>query len=178
MRKQERPASLYSFCRLLIELSERKDSEGASSSPDFVLCIGDDRSDEDMFTAVEHVTVAANGLEEVRLRGRGGLDANKMGTLVYWVYKRSVPEHDTHSCETTAPTASAYFTKLKLMRAELQAGRPPVRPSHSAAVESPTESGPASSTANPPTVANGRGSTHRKLVPLARIKIPSDQVMF
>ena len=69
-----------SCCRLLIELSERTDSEGASSSPDFVLCIGDDRSDEDMFTAVEHVTVAANGLEEVRFRGRDRLDANSMGT--------------------------------------------------------------------------------------------------
>ena len=45
--------------RLLIELSERLDDQGVSSSPDFVLCIGDDRSDEDMFRAVEHVTVAS-----------------------------------------------------------------------------------------------------------------------
>lgn len=46
--------------KLLIELSERSDSSGVSSSPDFVLCIGDDRSDEDMFRAVEHVTVPSS----------------------------------------------------------------------------------------------------------------------
>lgn len=51
--------------RLLVELAQRKDASGATSSPDFVLCIGDDRSDEDMFTAMEHVTVPANGLSEV-----------------------------------------------------------------------------------------------------------------
>ena len=49
--------------RLLIELSERRDESGASSSPDFVMCIGDDRSDEDMFRAVEHVTVASTSKE-------------------------------------------------------------------------------------------------------------------
>lgn len=35
------------------------------SSPDFVLCIGDDRSDEDMFATVEGVTVQAEGLRAV-----------------------------------------------------------------------------------------------------------------
>lgn len=47
--------------RLLIELSKRLDERGESCSPDFVLCIGDDRSDEDMFRAVEHVTVPSSG---------------------------------------------------------------------------------------------------------------------
>lgn len=56
--------------RLLVELAKRKDESGATGSPDFVLCIGDDRSDEDMFTAVEHVTVPANGLPEVRMQSR------------------------------------------------------------------------------------------------------------
>ena len=49
--------------RLLIELSDRRDESGASSSPDFVMCIGDDRSDEDMFRAVEHVTVPSSSKE-------------------------------------------------------------------------------------------------------------------
>lgn len=49
--------------RLLIELSDRRDESGASSSPDFVMCIGDDRSDEDMFRAVEHVTVPSTSKE-------------------------------------------------------------------------------------------------------------------
>ena len=51
--------------RLLIELSEHIDESGASSSPDFVMCIGDDRSDEDMFRAVEHVTVASTSKEVI-----------------------------------------------------------------------------------------------------------------
>jgi trehalose-6-phosphatase len=35
------------------------------SAPDFVLCIGDDRSDEDMFTAMEHVTFSPHLPAEV-----------------------------------------------------------------------------------------------------------------
>ena len=46
--------------RLLTELADKRAADGSLSSPDFVLCIGDDRSDEDMFTAVEHVTFNAN----------------------------------------------------------------------------------------------------------------------
>ena len=34
--------------------------------PDFVLCIGDDRSDEDMFLAIEHVTFSPHMPAEVR----------------------------------------------------------------------------------------------------------------
>ena len=33
--------------------------------PDFVLCIGDDRSDEDMFLAIEHVTFSPHMPAEV-----------------------------------------------------------------------------------------------------------------
>ena len=33
--------------------------------PDFVLCIGDDRSDEDMFTAIEHVAFSPHHTAEV-----------------------------------------------------------------------------------------------------------------
>lgn len=33
--------------------------------PDFVLCIGDDRSDEDMFLAMEHVTFSPHMPAEV-----------------------------------------------------------------------------------------------------------------
>ena len=36
------------------------------NAPDFVLCIGDDRSDEDMFTAMEHVTFSPHLPAEVR----------------------------------------------------------------------------------------------------------------
>jgi Trehalose-phosphatase len=36
------------------------------AAPDFVLCIGDDRSDEDMFTAMEHVTFSPHLPAEVR----------------------------------------------------------------------------------------------------------------
>lgn len=36
-----------------------------SQAPDFVLCIGDDRSDEDMFTAMEHVTFSPHLPAEV-----------------------------------------------------------------------------------------------------------------
>ena len=35
------------------------------NAPDFVLCIGDDRSDEDMFTAMEHVTFSPHLTTEV-----------------------------------------------------------------------------------------------------------------
>ena len=35
------------------------------NAPDFVLCIGDDRSDEDMFTAMEHVTFSPHLPAEV-----------------------------------------------------------------------------------------------------------------
>lgn len=35
--------------RILLELSSH------DSAPDFILCVGDDRSDEDMFTAIDHV---------------------------------------------------------------------------------------------------------------------------
>ncbi len=35
--------------------------------PDFVLCIGDDRSDEDMFLAIEHVTFSPHMPAEVRV---------------------------------------------------------------------------------------------------------------
>ena len=38
------------------------------AAPDFVLCIGDDRSDEDMFTAMEHVTFSPHLPAEVRMR--------------------------------------------------------------------------------------------------------------
>ena len=44
--------------RILNELSRR-------GPPDFVLCIGDDRSDEDMFTAMEHVTFSPHLPAEV-----------------------------------------------------------------------------------------------------------------
>ena len=37
------------------------------NAPDFVLCIGDDRSDEDMFTAMEHVTFSPHLPAEVSL---------------------------------------------------------------------------------------------------------------
>ena len=36
------------------------------NAPDFVLCIGDDRSDEDMFIAMEHVTFSPHLTTEVR----------------------------------------------------------------------------------------------------------------
>ena len=45
--------------RILNDLSRR-------GPPDFVLCIGDDRSDEDMFTAMEHVTFSPHLPAEVR----------------------------------------------------------------------------------------------------------------
>jgi len=35
------------------------------NAPDFVLCIGDDRSDEDMFIAMEHVTFSPHLTTEV-----------------------------------------------------------------------------------------------------------------
>ena len=35
------------------------------NAPDFVLCIGDDRSDEDMFIAMEHVTFSPHLPAEV-----------------------------------------------------------------------------------------------------------------
>lgn len=35
------------------------------NAPDFVLCIGDDRSDEDMFNAMEHVTFSPHLPAEV-----------------------------------------------------------------------------------------------------------------
>ena len=44
--------------RILNDLSRR-------GPPDFVLCIGDDRSDEDMFTAMEHVTFSPHLPAEV-----------------------------------------------------------------------------------------------------------------
>ena len=44
--------------RILTDLSRR-------GPPDFVLCIGDDRSDEDMFTAMEHVTFSPHLPAEV-----------------------------------------------------------------------------------------------------------------
>ena len=37
------------------------------NAPDFVLCIGDDRSDEDMFIAMEHVTFSPHLTTEVKL---------------------------------------------------------------------------------------------------------------
>ena len=37
----------------------------AGQHPDFVLCIGDDRSDEDMFLAMEHVTFSPHMPAEV-----------------------------------------------------------------------------------------------------------------
>ena len=42
------------------------------AAPDFVLCIGDDRSDEDMFTAMEHVTFSPHLPAEVRARADWG----------------------------------------------------------------------------------------------------------
>jgi hypothetical protein len=45
--------------RILTDLSRR-------GPPDFVLCIGDDRSDEDMFTAMEHVTFSPHLPAEAR----------------------------------------------------------------------------------------------------------------
>ncbi len=36
------------------------------NAPDFVLCIGDDRSDEDMFIAMEHVTFSPHLTTEVQ----------------------------------------------------------------------------------------------------------------
>ena len=44
--------------RILNDLSRR-------GPPDFVLCIGDDRSDEDMFTAMEHVAFSPHLPAEV-----------------------------------------------------------------------------------------------------------------
>ena len=38
------------------------------AAPEFVLCIGDDRSDEDMFTATEHVTYSPHLPAEVDLQ--------------------------------------------------------------------------------------------------------------
>lgn len=43
------------------------------TAPDFVLCIGDDRSDEDMFTAMEHVTFSPHLPAEVRCNSGGPL---------------------------------------------------------------------------------------------------------
>lgn len=43
------------------------------AAPDFVLCIGDDRSDEDMFTAMEHVTFSPHLPAEVRARPLGSV---------------------------------------------------------------------------------------------------------
>lgn len=45
--------------RILKKLSDER------NAPDFVLCIGDDRSDEDMFTAMEHVTFSPHLTTEV-----------------------------------------------------------------------------------------------------------------
>ena len=42
------------------------DVTAQNNSPDFVLCIGDDRSDEDMFLAMEHVTFSPHMPAEVR----------------------------------------------------------------------------------------------------------------
>ncbi|KAK9815725.1 hypothetical protein WJX72_008591 [[Myrmecia] bisecta] len=41
------------------------DMARSGNAPDFVLCIGDDRSDEDMFTAMEHVTFSPHMPAEV-----------------------------------------------------------------------------------------------------------------
>lgn len=41
------------------------------NAPDFVLCIGDDRSDEDMFTAMEHVTFSPHLPAEVTFGSNG-----------------------------------------------------------------------------------------------------------
>lgn len=45
--------------RILLQLSR------SGRSPDFVLCIGDDRSDEDMFQAIEHTRTAPNAPSSV-----------------------------------------------------------------------------------------------------------------
>ena len=42
------------------------DASAHGGVPDFVLCIGDDRSDEDMFLAIEHVTFSPHMPAEVR----------------------------------------------------------------------------------------------------------------
>lgn len=42
------------------------DAATAGSAHDVVLCIGDDRSDEDMYTAIEHVAVMPHMPAEVR----------------------------------------------------------------------------------------------------------------
>lgn len=63
--------------RLLIELSKRVDEHGQNSAPDFVLCIGDDRSDEDMFRAVEHVTVPVSS----------GKPAGEVGVSHQWFHQ-------------------------------------------------------------------------------------------
>ena len=46
--------------RILLELSREQ------RPPNFVLCIGDDRSDEDMFTAMEHVNFSPHMPAEAR----------------------------------------------------------------------------------------------------------------
>lgn len=45
--------------RVLADIAKKGDH------PDFVLCIGDDRSDEDMFLAMEHVTFSPHMPAEV-----------------------------------------------------------------------------------------------------------------
>ena len=45
--------------RILLDMSSH------GSAPDFILCVGDDRSDEDMFTAIDHVAFSPHNLPEV-----------------------------------------------------------------------------------------------------------------
>lgn len=51
-------------------------------APDFVLCIGDDRSDEDMFTAMEHVTFSPHLPAEVCLLGCSPDDVTAADAIV------------------------------------------------------------------------------------------------
>jgi trehalose 6-phosphate synthase/phosphatase len=65
------------------------------SAPDFVLCIGDDRSDEDMFTAMEHVTFSPHLPAEVRA-------ACKAERSPHFTRKRAhivASHHVHHPCE-------------------------------------------------------------------------------
>lgn len=48
--------------RILLEMSRH------DAAPDFILCVGDDRSDEDMFLAIEHVNFSPHMPAEVNCR--------------------------------------------------------------------------------------------------------------
>ena len=59
------------------------DAAHSGRAPDWVLCIGDDRSDEDMFKAIEHVTFSPHLPAEVRCSGSPTLLGDKVpGTTI------------------------------------------------------------------------------------------------